>query len=79
MKNFLHTARDHLSDLSLVKTNRTLDEVDQVKDIYISGVEKFQSLIANKAHSDKGSRFNWGFLEAEIDHVDESALQEDDE
>lgn len=67
-------ARDHLADPSLVDTPRSQDDVDEVNDIYLLGIEKFQSLLSTEALSNETSRFTWGFLEAELNDLSESLI-----
>ena len=65
MKNFLHMARDHLSDTSLVNCPRLIYDVDEIIDIYITGIHKFQDLLKKEGLNDQSSRFRWGGFESE--------------
>lgn len=60
-------ARDHLSDPSLINTNRDISDIDNLDDIYLKGIEKFQSILQAEELNEGPSRFSLGVTSSGAD------------
>jgi hypothetical protein len=53
-------ARDHLADPSMIKTPRDQSLIANLEDIYLKGIEKFQSIFREEDWNETPCRFNSG-------------------